>query len=89
QDMLLRVALQIARDDFEDRRERQRQGIDLAKSAGLYRGRKPNAKVHEQIIAFKSGGCSIAETARLAGVSVSVSQVKRVWSQYLAAKADV
>ncbi|RMR65777.1 Stability/partitioning determinant, partial [Pseudomonas savastanoi pv. fraxini] len=52
---------------------------------------KPNAKVHEQIIAFKSGGCSIAETARLAGVSVSVSvsQVKRVWSQYLAAKADV
>ncbi|EGH19437.1 hypothetical protein Pgy4_41349, partial [Pseudomonas savastanoi pv. glycinea str. race 4] len=29
QDMLLRVALQIARDDFEDRRERQRQGIDL------------------------------------------------------------
>nr|UVN18026.1 hypothetical protein pPsy0479b_00068 [Pseudomonas syringae] len=30
QDMLLRVALQIARDDFEDRRERQRQGIDLA-----------------------------------------------------------
>ncbi|MHB9828034.1 recombinase family protein [Pseudomonas savastanoi] len=87
QDMLLRVALQIARDDFEDRRERQRQGIDLAKSAGLYRGRKPNAKVHEQIIALKGGGCSIAETARLAGVSVS--QVKRVWSQYLAAKADV
>ncbi|RMT53863.1 Stability/partitioning determinant, partial [Pseudomonas savastanoi] len=83
----LRVALQIARDDFEDRRERQRQGIVLAKSAGLYRGRKPNAKVHEQIIALKGGGCSIAETARLAGVSVS--QVKRVWSQYLAAKADV
>ncbi|WP_155492153.1 helix-turn-helix domain-containing protein, partial [Pseudomonas syringae group genomosp. 3] len=54
---------------------------------GLYRGRKPNAKVHEQIIALKGGGCSIAETARLAGVSVS--QVKRVWSQYLAAKADV
>ncbi len=71
---------QIARDDFEDRRERQRQGIDLAKSAGLYRGRKPNAKVHEQIIAFKSGGCSIAETARLAGVSVS--QVKRVWAHH-------
>ncbi|WP_434784642.1 helix-turn-helix domain-containing protein [Pseudomonas amygdali] len=75
QDMLLRVALQI----FEDRRERQRQGIVLAKSAGLYRGRKPNAKVHEQIIALKGGGCSIAETARLAGVSVS--QVKRVWAQ--------
>ncbi|KPY78200.1 hypothetical protein ALO58_200073 [Pseudomonas savastanoi pv. savastanoi] len=87
QDMLLRVALQIARDDFEDRRERQRQGIDLAKDAGRYLGRKPDTKMHERVIALKSGGCSIAETARLAGVSVS--QVKRVWSQYLAAKADV
>ncbi|MHB9359779.1 recombinase family protein [Pseudomonas amygdali] len=87
QDMLLRVALQIARDDFEDRRERQRQGIDLAKDAGRYLGRKPDTKMHERVIALKSGGCSIAETARLAGVSVS--QVKRVWSQYLAAKPDV
>ncbi|CZT26450.1 hypothetical protein PCPL58_p6014 (plasmid) [Pseudomonas cerasi] len=43
--------------------------------------------MHERVIALKSGGCSIAETARLAGVSVS--QVKRVWSQYLAAKPDV
>ncbi len=79
QDMLLRVALQIARDDFEDRRERQRQGIDLAKGAGRYTGRKPDAKMHERVIALKSAGCSIAETARLAGVSVS--QVKRVWAQ--------
>lgn len=79
--MLLRVALQIARDDFEERRERQRQGIDLAKGAGRYAGRKPNTKMHERVIALKSGGCSIAETARLAGFSVS--QVKRVWSQYL------
>ncbi|GGJ52372.1 resolvase [Pseudomonas avellanae] len=79
QDMLLRVALQIARDDFEDRRERQRQGIDLAKGADRYAGRKPDTKMHERVIALKSGGCSIAETARLAGVSVS--QVKRVWAQ--------
>ncbi|WP_122381671.1 helix-turn-helix domain-containing protein, partial [Pseudomonas amygdali] len=31
---------------------------------------------------LKGGGCSIAETARLAGVSVS--QVKRVWAHHLA-----
>src|SRR5690606_5537466 len=42
QDMLLRLALQMARDDYEDRRERQRQGIELAKAAGRYGGRKPN-----------------------------------------------
>src|SRR5690606_14003243 len=36
QDMLLRIALQMARDDYEDRRERQRQGIELARKAGRY-----------------------------------------------------
>lgn len=81
QDMLLRVALQIARDDFDDRRERQRQGIDLAKSEGRYGGREPNTKMHERVIALKGSGCSIAETARLAGCSVS--QVKRVWLRHV------
>ncbi len=36
QDMLLKLALQMARDDYEDRRERQRQGVQLAKAAGRY-----------------------------------------------------
>ena len=34
QEMLLKLALQMARDDFEDRRDRQRQGIELAKAGG-------------------------------------------------------
>ena len=34
QTMLLRLALQMAREDYEDRRERQRQGIDIAKAEG-------------------------------------------------------
>ncbi|KPB86919.1 Resolvase [Pseudomonas syringae pv. maculicola] len=38
--------------------------------------------MHERVIVLKSGGCSIAETARLA--DVSVSQVKRVWAQHQA-----
>ena len=36
QAMLLRLALQMARDDYQERRERQRQGIQLAKKAGKY-----------------------------------------------------
>ncbi len=32
--MLFRLALQMARDDYEDRRERQRQGIELARQPG-------------------------------------------------------
>ncbi|MDX7569008.1 hypothetical protein SJ550_26415, partial [Serratia marcescens] len=38
QDMLLRVALQTARDDYETRRERQREGIEIARRAGRYNG---------------------------------------------------
>lgn len=34
QDMLLKLALQIAYDDYEDRRVHQRQGIELAREAG-------------------------------------------------------
>jgi len=78
QDMLLKLALQMARDDYEDRRERQRQGVELAKAAGKYNGRKTDHKMHERIVALRSGGRSIAETAKLAGCSES--QVKRVWA---------
>lgn len=36
QALLLKLALQMARDDYETRRERQRQGVQLAKAAGKY-----------------------------------------------------
>lgn len=80
QEMMLRVALQIARDDYEDRRERQRQGIALAKEAGKYKGRRASAGSHARIIALRKGGSSIAETAKL--VPCSQAQVKRVWRAF-------
>jgi len=52
QDMLLNLALQIAHDDCQDRRERQRQGVELAKVAGRYQGRKTDTTTHERIIAL-------------------------------------
>ena len=85
QDMLLKLALQMARDDYEDRRERQRQGVELAKDAGRYTGRKANTKVHERIVALRTTGHSIPETARLAGCSES--QVKRIWALHNQAQA--
>ncbi len=78
QQMLLKLALQMAHDDYEDRRERQRQGIELAKAAGRYTGRKTDASMHQRILALRTSGRSIAETAGLAGCSAS--QVKRVWA---------
>ncbi|HEB4995197.1 TPA: helix-turn-helix domain-containing protein [Aeromonas hydrophila subsp. hydrophila] len=50
----------------------------MAKSAGRFTGRKPNTKVHDRIVALRTAGHSIPETARLAGCSES--QVKRVWA---------
>lgn len=78
QDMLLKVSLQMARDDYEDRRARQKQGIKQAKQQGKYRGRRPNQALHDRVVAFRRSGHSIAETARLA--ECSASQVKRIWA---------
>ncbi|MDF7677048.1 recombinase family protein [Neisseriaceae bacterium ESL0693] len=85
QDMLLKLALQIARDDYEDRRERQRQGVELAKQAGRYVGRKADPIMHDRIIALRIAGHSISETAKLA--QCSESQVKRVWAIHRGAKS--
>ncbi len=76
QDMLLRVALQTARDDYETRRERQREGIEIAKRAGRYTGRRADAAQHRRIVGLREAGLSIARTAELAGCSLA--QVKRV-----------
>ena len=78
QDMLLKLALQMARDDYETRRERQRQGIELAKGAGKYRGRRADPKRRAQVVALRKSGHSITRTAELAGCSPS--QVKRIWA---------
>jgi DNA invertase Pin-like site-specific DNA recombinase len=76
QELLLKLALQMARDDYETRRERQRQGVQLAKAANKYRGRIPDTATHQRIIALRHAGQTIKRTAELAGCSQS--QVKRV-----------
>lgn len=81
QELLLKLALQMARDDYETRRERQRQGVQLAKAAGKYAGRTPDAAAHQRIIALRGAGQSIKHTASLAGCSES--QVKRIWAIHL------
>lgn len=83
QDMLLRLALQMARDDYEDRRERQRQGIELAKQAGKYKGRRSDSHRRASVIELRKQGLSIAKTAKLA--QCSTAQVKRIWATH---KAD-
>jgi DNA invertase Pin-like site-specific DNA recombinase len=83
QSMLLRLALQMAREDWETRRERQKQGIALAKDANKYLGRKADKAMHERIIDYRQSGKGIVETAKLVGCSTA--QVKRIWAEHKAA----
>ena len=78
QKLLLKLALQMARDDYETRRERQRQGVLLAKAAGKYVGRVSDTATHRRIVALRAAGQTIKRTAELAGCSQS--QVKRIWA---------
>jgi DNA invertase Pin-like site-specific DNA recombinase len=78
QELLLKLALQMAREDYEVRKERQRQGVLRAKQQGKYRGRKANTDIHRQIVALRQSETTIARTAKITGCSIS--QVKRVWA---------
>jgi len=69
QELLLKLALQMARDGYETRRERQRQGVQMAKAAGKYRGRLSDTTTHQRIVALREAGQTIKRTAGLAGCS--------------------
>lgn len=85
QEMLLKLALQMARDDYETRRERQKQGIAIAVDAGKYKGRKSDATNHKRIIELRMAGNSIARTAQLCECSESL--VKLIWKKHQSAAA--
>jgi DNA invertase Pin-like site-specific DNA recombinase len=75
QDIVLKIALQSAHEDYINRRMRQKAGILIAKEKGKYRGRKPDISNHKKIIELRKIH-SITKTAELIGCSVS--QVKRI-----------
>ncbi len=57
-DMLLDMLAAIARRDNEQRRERQKQGIEKARAAGKYRGRSINQHRHDTINRLIASGSS-------------------------------
>ncbi|WP_444965526.1 recombinase family protein [Sphingomonas faeni] len=82
QEILLRLAPQTARDDYETRRERQREGIEIARREGRCTGRKPDLAHHRRIVGLLDAGMSIARTAEC-----SIAQVKRVTALHRARQA--
>ena len=67
--MLLDMLAAISRKDFEDRRNRQKQGIERAKIEGKYKGRQPDKKLHETIKALRKDNKSYSEIVQLLGCS--------------------
>lgn len=76
--MMLDMLAAVARKDYEDRRRRQSEGIEKARSEGKYKGRQFNKKLHENIAALLSAGKSYSDIVNLLGCSRStISQVKK------------
>lgn len=75
-DMLLDMLAAIANKDYEDRRRRQKQGIEKAKAEGKFKGRAEDTKKHKQIEALLRAGHSWTDVQGIA--EVSRSTIKRV-----------
>lgn len=76
QEMLLKIALYQCRQDWETRRQRQAEGIAIAKAKGVYRGRKADTVANAKIVELRQLGYTIAKIAST--LNVSESQVKLV-----------
>jgi DNA invertase Pin-like site-specific DNA recombinase len=69
--MLVEMMAAIARKDYEQRRERQAQGIDKAKTEGKYKGRPVDADLHKRVKELLKAGLGIRATARHADCSTT------------------
>lgn len=74
--MLLDMLAVVARKDYTDRRRRQAQGIEKAKTAGLYKGRRADAERHAVIGDLLDKGMSWSQVVAATGASRST--IKRV-----------
>jgi DNA invertase Pin-like site-specific DNA recombinase len=72
--MLLDMLAVVARKDYEQRRERQAQGIAKAKDNGLYKGRPVDSELHNKIAILLGDGKSIRAVASLLDCSTTTVQ---------------
>ena len=72
--MMMDMVAAIARKEYEQRRERQAQGIAKSKERGAYKGRPVDREKHERIWQLLEKGFSIRKTAELAGAAPSTVQ---------------
>ena len=88
QDLLLKIAMKSASDDYELRRERQAAGFARARAEGRsVGGRRIDQKRIDAVAFWRQKGLSIAETAK--ALSCSPGTVKRIWRKIQAGEYRV
>jgi len=68
-DMLLDMLAAVARRDFEQRKVRQKQGIEKARREGKYRGRQVNQSRYDAINKLLASGSSWSQVQKIMGCS--------------------
>lgn len=75
--MMLDMMAAMARKDYEQRRQRQAEGIAKAKAAGLYQGRQRDQGKRRRVADALEAGFSIRKAAEVVGVSPTTVQAVR------------
>lgn len=76
--MLIELLATVARRDYEQRRERQAQGIEKAQARKKYAGKKPNLKRYDVILSLLDAGHSYSYIHEHIGASpVTISRAKK------------
>ena len=66
--LILGILGAVAEFETDNRKERQREGIERAKAAGVYKGRKPSVNV-EQVISLSNQGLGATDIATKLGIA--------------------
>lgn len=78
QNMFFKLVVSVAYNDYQKRKERQHQGIALARKQRKYRGRQPNIELHNAIIEQSKNNTTIKKTDAI--LNTSESMVPWVWT---------
>lgn len=80
-EMLIDLLAAVARRDLEQRKERQAQGIEQAKQAGVYKGRKPDLDKYRAINKLLDKGFSWSETEEIISCSRRTIARAKKWRE--------
>ena len=88
--MMLDVLAHTSRKEFTERERKQAEGIALAKAKGKYTGRQGNKDKYKAIIQHSRAQLSIAEIAKITGVSDrTVTRIRKKYQHLVMSDIDI